>query len=203
MSDMSALRRILITIHDTRGGATISFAVAFPIFLFIVGVLVQYALIVNAKLVIDNAAQQAARAAVTSLPEGKPDNVRAAAFMALAPICPSAKDSVTADAIALAQSLRTLGVSVPDSFSARYTYASEAARVTWDPNIDYTRSPSRELTMKVIYRFYLTVPGAARVVGTASNVGGVSGMFIDLLSTCQVQTSHSRAAFTDGSGWPH
>jgi len=180
----------------------VPFIIAFPIFLWIIAVLVQWALIVNAKVMVDFAAQAAARAAVTSLPEGKPDNVNAAACMALEPLSPVASDATTAQADSTYQALTTLGVKAPVSFSARYTYAMAATQTSWTPDIDFTTSVGRPIDVTLVYRFKLTVPGAMGLVGASDTIAGVNGRFLDIASSRQVFTTHGRAANSDGSGFP-
>ena len=51
-----------------RGTVAVTFLLSLPILLFIIAIFVQYALIVNAQLVIDRAVQAAARTAMTALP---------------------------------------------------------------------------------------------------------------------------------------
>ncbi len=184
---------VLANLHNDRGGVAVSFILAFPIFLVIVAVLVQFALIANAKVAIDHAAQMAARAAVTSLPDDHPENVTAAACMALAPLSPVAPSPI-AQATTLQQALIGMGVDTPDTFAGRYTYALDATNVSWSPDIDFLRSRSQEIEVKVVYRFRLTVPAAMKFVGADGTVAGVQGRFLDIVSTCRAQTSHGRQA---------
>jgi len=194
------LRAILQSDH---GGAAVSFILVLPIFLFIIGVLVQYALIVNAKVMIDYAAQQAARAAVTSLPEGTPQHVMSAAYMALTPISPQAAGDPAAEAQSMADALTQVGAPVMSGFANRYTYAMAATTVSWQPQIDYTIHEGQAMTLTLVYRLRLTVPAAQMVVGASDTVAGLGGRFLNISSTCQVQTSHSRASGSDGNGWPN
>ena len=88
---------------------------------------------VNAKVVVSHAADVAARAAVTSLPDGHPENITKAALMALTPLSPKA-DSPTSDGQDVYSALQGLGTSVADSFPARYAFAQDATKVTWSPS---------------------------------------------------------------------
>ena len=198
----TALRRFARTLHSDQGSAAVPFILALPIFLWIVAILVQYTLIVNAKLLIDHAAQSAARAAVTSLPEGHPENVRAAAYLSLATLSPVATVPVQSQADAVYQALQTSGIPVADSFPARYTYAMDAAQVDWNPQIDFTTSPGRQTDVTVTYRLCLTVPGAMGLIGSADTVAGIKGRFLTIASTSRVETSHSRQTGSGGGGWP-
>jgi hypothetical protein len=183
------------------GAAAVPFILALPIFLIILGILIQYALIVNAKIVITNAAQAAARSAVTSLPEGRPENVERATYMSLASISPRAQMPVRPEGERVYQAMLATGLQVLPSFAERYTYAMEAADVSCRP-ADLSTSRARELDVTVRYRFYLTVPGALRLIGNADTVAGIRGRYIDIVSTNRVESSHSRQANAGGGGWP-
>jgi len=198
----ASLQRFARTLHSDRGSAAVPFILALPIFLLIVAILVQYAIIVNAKLLVDHAAQAAARAAVTSLPEGHPENVRSAAYMGMAMVSPTAKTAATPEADAVYQALQTVGVPVTSNFPARYTYAAEATDVDWTEPVDLTLSRARPVDVTVTYRLYLTVPGAMRVIGSADTIAGVHGRFLTIASTTRVEMSHSRKAAAGGGGWP-
>lgn len=198
----TAIERVARSLHSDRGSAAVPFIFSLPIFLFIIAILVQYALIVNAKLLISHAASRAARAAATSLPEGHSENVSAAAYMSLAPLSPLATTAVHPQADLVYRAMESSGIAVADSFPARYTYAMEAARVDRSPQDDFTTSPGQPLKVTVSYRFCLTVPAAMRLVGLADTVAGVQGRFLNISSTSRVQTSHSRQTATDDGGWP-
>jgi Flp pilus assembly protein TadG len=181
----------------------VSFVLAFPIFLTIVAIIVQMALMVNAKVVVTHAADSAARAAATSLPDGKPENVERAAWMALAPLSPQAQSPVAAEAAADYDALRRMGVDVPESFPARYTYATEATAVSWSPDVDFSRSEGQEVEVTVTYRFQLTVPGAMKMAAADDDtVAGVKGRFWEVTARSRVQTAHGRKARAYDDGWP-
>lgn len=201
----TALRQFARALHSDRGSAAVPFILALPIFLLIVAILVQYAIIVNAKLLIDHAAQSAARSAVTSLPEGQPDNVRAAAYLSLATVSPPATIPDWPQADAVYQALQTSGIPVTATFPARYNYAMHATTVDWNPpstQVDYTTSHGRQIDVTVTYRLCLTVPGAMTIIGSADTVAGIKGWFLDIASTSRVETSHSRQSASGGGGWP-
>src|SRR5207237_1241107 len=85
----SFVLRILRVLHRRDdGSAAVSFIMAFPIFLWIIAILVQMVLLVNAKIMVSYAADCAARSAVTSLPDEHPENIKQAACAALAPLSP-------------------------------------------------------------------------------------------------------------------
>jgi Flp pilus assembly protein TadG len=196
------LSRLLAAIHEDRGGAAISFIATFPIFLIIVAVIVQYALILNAKIMIDHAARSAARAAVTCLPDGQPQRISSAACMALVPISPVARTSASSEADTTYQAMKRLGTPVADSFAARYTYAQQATSISYQ-QADDLHLAGREIEVRLVYRFYLTVPAAKTFITSGDEtVAGVSGRFLDIVSTCKVQTAHGREAQANGDGWP-
>lgn len=178
------------------------FILALPIFLLIVAILVQYALIANASILLDHAAAAAGRAAVTSLPDGQSGNIRRAACLELANLSPVAGIPTSLQASDVAQALQALGVPLGQTFSARYTYAMDATTVDWNPPDDFTQLPARPVDVSVTYRFRLTVPGAMRFIGQADTVAGVQGRFLDMTSTCRVETAHSRQTASGGGGWP-
>ena len=201
----TALRLFARALHSDRGSAAVPFILALPIFLWVVAILVQYTLIVNAKLLIDHAAQSAARAAVTSLPEGHPENVRAAAYLSLTTLSPVATSPVSPQADAVYQAMQISGIPVADSFPARYAYAMDATQVNWkaqNPQIDFTTSPGCQTDVTVTYRLCLTVPGAMGLIGSADTVAGIKGRFLNIVSTSRVETSHSRQTASSGGGWP-
>jgi Flp pilus assembly protein TadG len=205
----SPLARVIAALHDDRGGAAISFIASFPIFLIIVAVIVQYALIVNAKITIDHATRAAARAAMTCLPDERPERIQTAACMALVPISPIAKTSVSSEADAVFQAMKDVvrktndkKERVPDSFPGRYTYAQQATTITY-PQENYLRSAGQEIELRLVYRFYLTVPAAKSFISSGDQtVAGVNGRFLDIVSTCKVQVAHGREAMTNNLGWP-
>jgi Flp pilus assembly protein TadG len=200
MNKCSAVFRFL---HDDRGAATTSFILAFPIFLTIVGIVVQMALMVNAKVVVNHAADVAARAAVTSLPDGHPENISQAAWVALAPLSPKAAAS-TSQSQTVYSALQQVGANVADSFPARYSFAQEATQVTWSPDSqDLSQSAGQPLTVVVTYRFQLTVPGIMKMAQASEDtVAGVHGWFWNVTGTCQVETSHGRKTNASDNGWP-
>jgi Flp pilus assembly protein TadG len=172
-----------------------------PLFLAILAVAVQYALMVNAKILVTDAAAAAARSAMTSLPEESPDNIKKAACFMLVPICPKAAGGASAEAQQIADALATLQTTVPSAFAERYTYAQAAAEVIY-PNGDYKHTHGEDILVTVRYRFYMTVPLAMRLMGGQSDtVAGIEGRFWTVESTVRVQTSHGRAADSDGNGW--
>lgn len=211
-SASSAVSSFSRTLHSDHGGAAVSFIIAFPIFLWIIAILVQYILLVNAKILITHSAATAARAAVTALPEGNPDKITTAACMSLAPLSPVATTPIAPEATTIYEALQQVGVNVPGTFPARYTYALAATQVSytpqdnyipqfiWLPQDEFVHSRGRLIDVTVTYRFRLTVPGAMRLIGTHQTVAGVEGRFLDIPATCRVQTAHSRRAATDDSG---
>lgn len=192
---------LLRRLHDDCGTISISFVLAFPIFLVIVAVFVQYALLVNARTVVQHAAEAAVRAAITSLPDQRPQNVIKAARMALVPLCPAAAGSPDAEADSIADSLRACGANIPASYAQRYTYAVDAASVAWSGG-DYEHNEGREVAVTLRYRFRLTVPAAMTFIGRDAEVAGLSGRYFDLVATARAQSSHGRKTHAHGNGWP-
>jgi Flp pilus assembly protein TadG len=198
----TAWRRLVAAIHDDRGAVAVSFVMTLPIFLVVVGIFVQLALLVNARIMCNYAAEMTARAAITALPENNPDAVSRAARFAFVPLSPQAKDAPTQESLDMASALAQCQVNVPASFAARYTYATDATTVSWDPPIDW-QSKAQPVTVTVRYRYYLTVPLIMKFLAPQTDtVGGISGHFITFTSTCTVETSHSRRTASDGNGWP-
>jgi hypothetical protein len=196
-----------------------------PILLTIVARFVQYALIVNAQLVVDRAAQAAARTAMTALPLN-PDvdgiegdvMVKRSAYVALAPLSPVAA-SESADGGAVADALSRLGVlqgKGGGSFGRRYAYAESGATVTWErvnddgtavvgtewAPADYARAPGQRVRVTVRYPFLLTVPAVNKLIGHEGETGGVKGRVLYLSATAEVTLSHGREVQAGGGGWP-
>jgi Flp pilus assembly protein TadG len=199
----SFFRRTLDRFSSDSGAAAVSFILCFPIFLTIVAIIVQMALMVNAKLMVANAADSAARAAATSLPDGHPENVGHAAWLTLAPLSPQAATGIASEAAADADALKQMGVEVPPTFASRATYAKEATTVTWSPERDFAHESATEIEVKVTYRFRLTVPVAMRIVSAnQETVAGVTGRFWDVSGTSKVHTAHGRKTRSDDYGVP-
>jgi hypothetical protein len=186
--------------RDEGGTAAVSFILCLPVFLTIVGIIVQFALMINAKMMVNNAAAAAARSAMTSLPEEHPENVKKAACFMLVPVSPKAAIASSQDARDYSQALKDLQADAPPTFPERYTYAENAVVVSY-PNRDYKRLPGQEIEVTVSYKFFLTVPGAKGLFGWAGNIAGVEGRFWTVQSTVKVQTAHGRAARADSTGW--
>lgn len=184
------------------GAAAVSFILAFPIFLTIVGIVVQIALMVNARIMVQHAADSAARAAATSLPDGQPENIDRAAWISLAPLSPQAADA-NSQATEDYEALKNLGVNVADSFPKRYAYAMEATSVTYAPHADFAASAGQPVMVTVRYKFQLTVPGIMRLASADDGtLAGVKGRFWEVTATSQVETAHGRKTAADADGWP-
>jgi Flp pilus assembly protein TadG len=185
-----------------EGSAAVSFILTFPIFMTIVAVIVQLSLMVNARIMVAAAADAAARAAMTSLPDEHPENVTAAAVLALTPLSPEATEAST-DGSAYAAAMNKVGVTVPETFAARYAFAAAATDVSWTPQPDFVKSKGSEIEVTVNYRFPLTVPVAMRMITAVdTTLGGITGRFWEVSGKSRVQVSHGRKARTNGDGWP-
>jgi len=215
----NALRRLgrLFAGRD-RGTVAISFLLCLPILIMVVGVIVQYAMLVQTRLVIVRALSSAARSAVTALPSdqvigdrGGPDVVRRAAFMMLQSISPPATDSSSAEALNIADALQQTGLTPPTSFAARYTFAQQAAVVTVvpidnngmeisDPNFNYKLYRSSGARITIVYQAPLVVPGINKLYGTYTTIAGVTGYFSPMTVTQDVQLSPGREAAGGFSG---
>jgi hypothetical protein len=216
--------------HD-RGTVAVTFLMALPILLFVLAVIIQYAMIVNARIVLNRAAAGAARSAMTALPTdpsvdtlgdgpGAPPLdgvafVKMAACERLESISPVA--SIPAGiANSDTQTIEGYGFSINQSYGQRYDYADQATTIHWqvvddagNPIGDPDPPPSflchcsgQHVQLTVSYQFYLNVPGAKLFMGGSGNVAGVSGRFITLNTTYDVQLSHGREAMTNADGSP-
>jgi len=195
------LRRTLRRLAGDDGAAAVSFILTFPIFMLIVAIIVQLALMVTAKIAVSHAADTAARAAMTSLPDERPDNVARAAWLSLAPISPEA-EAATPEGAEVAEALRQVGTSVPDSFAARYAYAMAATEVSWTPERSFEGAEGAPVEIDVTYHFRLTVPFAMRIVpAVESPISGVNGRFWRVSAQRRVQASHGRKVDFDVDRW--
>lgn len=195
-------RRILHRLACDDGAAAVSFILTFPIFMTIIAVIVQLALIVNAKIIVSHAADTAARAAMTSLPDEHPEDVRRAAWLAVTPLSPQAGTSAASEAADVASAMRQVHGDIPESFAGRYTYAMEATDVSWAPEREFARSEAAPVEVNVTYQFRLTVPFAMRMVTARDmTIAGVTGRFWEVSAQRQVQLSHGRKTRTDDGRW--
>ena len=188
-----------------RGTVSVTFILTLPIFLAIVAIFVQYTLMLNARVMVQYAAETAARSAITALPDEHEDAIARAARMALVPLSPQATNAMDPEATAMADAMRAAGIDIADSFAPRYTYAKEATQVSWVA-FDADHLPEddgEQATVTVRYRFQLTVPFAARLIsGQTDTVAGVQGRFFQYQASVTTETAHGRKAPADGNGWP-
>ena len=192
-----------------RGSVALSFAMTLPIYIYIMTIFVQYALMVNAKLMIARAAEVAARSAMTCLPTDKVVDevdgqamVRSAGYMALVPISPKSKDTPSPESTDFVQALRDAGLTINDNYANRYTYAQQAATIDI-PNGDYAHRKSDVVEITIHYRFFLSIPFANLFIGQKDTVAGVTGRFTTITASSKVQLSHGRQAVANGNGWPN
>ena len=195
-----------------RGTVAITFLLSLPILMTVIGVLVQYTLLANAKLTVDRAVQAAARSAMTALPtdpvidtRGGPALVQRAALMTLEALSPVSPE-VSADGMTVADALAQVGANPPASYAARYSYAQQATQLAILPidgtGMNYAASAAPRVRITVQYDFQLTVPLLKDVIGRTATVAGITGRFLTLTSSLDVQLSHGREAPTDGVGDP-
>ena len=195
-----------------KGTVAITFLLSLPILMTVIGVLVQFTLLANAKLTVDRAVQAAARSAMTALPtdpaidaRGGPALVQRSALMTLEALSPVSQD-VSADGVTVADALAQVGANPPVTYAARYSYAQQAAQVTILPiegtGSSYAQDAAPRVRITVQYDFKLTVPLLKDVIGRTDTVAGVAGRFLTLTSTLDVQLSHGREASTNGVGDP-
>ena len=196
-----------------RGSVAIQFVLTVPILMIIVGVIVQYALLVNAHFTLRRALASAARSAMTSLPTnqqigdpGGPGYVERSALMTLEALSPKARTTPTADAQTVMDALIAAGLTLPDdSYAARYTYAQEATLVSLTPittsgqqigsqTYVYAEDPSPLVRIRIAYDFRLTVPLVNKFIGRDDTIGGISGRFVTITSFLDVQLSPGREA---------
>ncbi len=190
-------------LRDNRGTASITFILCLPIFLFFVAIICQYALLANAKLVVEQAAQAAARSTVTSLSDDRPDRVYRAAYMALTPLSP-AVTPIDAEGTQVQDALNDLGAQPFSSYSSRFTYAKNATEVLWtSPRGSFVDNEAQPIEVTVNYQMPLTVP-LANILLTQSKtaIAGRIGYYRTVTATVKVVTAHSRTTRADGNGWP-
>lgn len=182
-----------------RGAAAVSFVLVLPIFLIVVGAIVQLALIANAAVVLNYAAFVAARSAITSAPDGKANHPRRAATMVTTSISPAGRGigSSRAQARNIQKVLRRSGVRMPDRYERRYGYAAAVTRVAIKPSVSARSSP-RDVRATVTYKFELTVPGAMQILAPrATTIAGVRGHFYSMQAACTLRSTPGRS---NGSG---
>ncbi len=183
-----AIGRLL---REDAGSASVSFILTLPIFLTVLAVIVQSALLVNASLVVNYAAFASARTAITNTDTKQP---RRAAALVLSGISPKglSSGSTESDARYIQRTLQRSGVSLPSTFTQRYGYALAATTVSPSDRVP-TVLGGRSITVKVKYQFQLTVPGAAVILSPArSSVAGVQGRFVTIPAQCILQASPGR-----------
>jgi Flp pilus assembly protein TadG len=203
--------------HD-KGTVAVTFLLSLPILLTVIGVLVQYALLANARLTVDRAVQAAARSAMTALPTdpviGEPGGaayVERSAFMILESLSPASPQGGSTDGIMVAAALQDVGANPPASYAARFNYAQQATRITIEPinssngvvpAMDYPRTAAPRVRITVTYDFQLTVPLLKNLTGRSDTVAGITGRFTRMTSSLDVQLSHGRQAPTNAFGEP-
>jgi Flp pilus assembly protein TadG len=219
-----------------KGTVAVTFILSLPLLLVTLCVIAQYALIINARIVLNHAVAAAARSAIVCLPtdpaiDTANDNltpiqgdqlVNESARMILESISPKATTSIDEEARTITDSLQKSGIQVPNSFADHYAFAEAATTVSWMqldtagqpipgtqfPPEQFAKWRGQTIQLTVNYRFYLNVPGA-KIWGRAlsgqdgpETLAGVTGYFIPLTASYNVQLSHGREAMSDNSGVP-
>jgi Flp pilus assembly protein TadG len=174
--------------HD-RGTVAVTFILCLPLLLFVISLVTQYALIVNARIVLDHAAAAAARSAITALPTDSnidtvytvngpeplrgEDYVTRAALIQLAAISPASTTGVTDEAQAITTALHAAGVGASASFASRYGFAAGATSISWQrldatgqpineaqwQPVDFAKAGPQRIQLSVQYNFFLNAPG--------------------------------------------
>ena len=122
-----------------KGTVALTFLLSLPILIALIGIIVQWALVANARLSINRAANAAARTAMTVLPtdplleRGGPDMVRRSALIVLAGLSPASPESATSDSQEVAQALQDCGLTLPDRYALRYSHADQGTTLTIAP----------------------------------------------------------------------
>jgi hypothetical protein len=201
-----------------RGTVAVTFLLALPVLMLVVSIIVQYALLVNARLAFLRALDAAARSAVTTLsadaaaeridPQA---NVRRAACIVLASLSPSSPRP-NSDGQLVADALAATGVKIPDDFAGRYTFADEGITFTVEQllaggntvpvPIDFHTRPAARVRITVSYPCRLNVPFANILIGKDDTIAGVKGRYFTFTAHVDAQLSPGRAAPTDANGQP-
>jgi Flp pilus assembly protein TadG len=212
-----------------RGTVAITFLLSLPLLLFILCILTQYALMINARLVVAHAAANAARTAMTALPTDPAvdttgnssdldgvEFVNTTARMQLEAISPVAKITPSEEAASITNALQIAGADIPDSYKDRYTFAENATTISWqrlDSNgtpiveeqwepAQFAAASGQRIRLTVQYNFLLNVPAVSFFIGHADTIAGVTGRFATFTSTFDVQLAHGRETATNANGWP-
>jgi hypothetical protein len=200
-----------------KGYVALSFAAALPILLLVIGIIVQYALLVHAQLTVERAVQAGARSAMTALPvdpaigdAGGPEYVARSIMMTLESLSPAGTE-VSTNSETVAAALTALGMTLPDRYTQRFTYAENATQISIQPIdgngvpiqvTDFSKVAAPRVRLTVQYDYQVKVPLLAVALGRVDVIDGVSGRFRTLTATLDVQLSHGREAPTDGVGVP-
>ncbi|MEI7766492.1 MAG: hypothetical protein WCJ97_03540 [Phycisphaerae bacterium] len=201
-------KALLRALHNEEASVSISFMLVFPIYLTIVGVLVQFSLLLAAKIVVEHAAIVAARSATTCLTEpafivDRSAQPAQAAALILAQLSPKGNSGISAPVQAAYDAMLDVSVTPGASFPARYQYALETTTVTWQGN-NFDRRMSQPITVSVSYPFRLTVPGVmAFIAPNVETKAGLDGHYITLKSEATVMTGHGRSTRSDAQGWAY
>ncbi len=186
---MKLLRRYVELLKGRdKGTVAVTFLLSLPLLLVTLCVITQYALIINARIVLNRAVSAAARSAMVCLPtdpqiDTQYDNqtelqgdqmVNQSAMMILESISPKAQGAISDEGRQITDSLQKSGIQVPTTFADHYTFAQAATTLEWT-QVDTSGQPipgtqwppeqfahwrGQTIQLTVHYRFYLNVPGS-------------------------------------------
>jgi hypothetical protein len=198
------LLRTARPLKPDEGSVTIEWLLIFPLFALLFLLITQLALLAAAALAVQHAAFAAARSAIVSLPENDHSAPSLAAALALTPISPSGTSHHP-----LGQHLQDLSTrqGSPWRFrggAARFSFADQAARLTFDP--PRLTSGPQELRTELTFPFFLALPLAnAALAPRVETIAGVRGRFFRIHARATLFSPGARTrmfGFNPGSSMP-
>jgi len=208
----AAIRRIRAILKGRdKGSVAIQFVLVLPLLMVIVGVIVQFGLLVNAHFTLRRAIAAAARSAMVSLPtdqvigdQGGQPFVERSALMVLTTISPMSRTGTSYDGTTVMNALVDAGLSLPDpAYAQRYTFAQQATVVSITPlNTNFAQRGAATARVAISYKYLLKVPLVDALVGTRETIAGVSGWYTTITTYLDVQLSPGRETIADPYGDP-
>ncbi len=186
--------------REESGTAMLDFVLTFPFFTMVVLLVVQVALIINARVVVAYAAYTAARSAAVNVPEGEEDRVLRSAAIACSTISPNffrvptnvkiylavISDDTVGDIENFLTGLSTIPFAPLFLFSEpqrhlkrigpKIGYSFLATNVEIETDEDEPRAP---VTVTVTHRYYLSVPYAGNIFARA--LGDLAGYVVPVM----------------------